>query len=149
MPPYSEKLNIIKDILGHTLCKDHVKITCSQLDQSIESNIRYQLRDAQGSDFQCIVVHCTQKLHAIFLLAKEYDMLGPKYRWFLTAFVEIDESFKELPENLISVELSYYSRISKLGDTECGHESYLNDGLVLVASMKQALETDFERNITR
>ena len=128
------------------MCKHHAKITCSQFDQHMENNLRRQLRDAQGSSLQCIVVHCVHKIHDIFLFAKEYDLLGSKYRWFLTAFVEIDKSFKELPENLISVEMSYHNRISKQGYTECGHESYMNDALMVVASVKHALETDLAEN---
>ncbi|CAB4007716.1 Hypothetical predicted protein [Paramuricea clavata] len=150
VPPESERLHVIKDILGHMSCEEPVNIpaTCLQSETSIDSNLRSQLRNAKELNF-CIVVHCTEKLHRIFLLAKEYDLLGPRYRWFLTSFMEINWTLKELPENLISIELNHNNGVAKLQHGGCGHPSYLNDAFMLVTSLESELRTDFARLPTR
>ncbi len=127
------------------LCKEPMNVICPDSENLIDDNLRSQLRNAKELNF-CIVVHCTKKLPTILLLAKEYGLLGPRYRWFSTTLIETNQIFKDLPENILCIETTDYNKSSKLGHTGCGQRSYMNDGLMLVASLRNELGTDFAKH---
>lgn len=144
VPSASEKLRIIGDILNHILCKETANITCNMSDDAVDNDIRSQLNATKEMNF-CIVVHCTERLREIFLVANEYDLLGTQYRWFLLNYVAIDQTFEKLPENLMLIELTHYDDQSKQGHTSCGNVNYLDDALVLIANLGK----DFGRGFNR
>ena len=145
VPPKSEKMHIIEHMMDQILCKEYANIVCPQTEKFTDS-LRSQLRNVKEQKY-CIVVHCTEQIHEVFLLAKEYDLLGLRYYWFLAEFIKMDQKATALPDHVLTVELNYRNDESKLGDSGCGHENYLNDAFMVVAGLKSVYGTSLDRNM--